>query len=139
MALSRDELIAFMEEWNTAWENYDIDRVVQGFSDDAVFENWTGGVVRGKEAIAKAWGPWFANHGGFKFHFEDLFVDQASQKVLFRWALHWPSLEKGRQGQPEVRRGVDVITFKDGKISEKLTYCKTTLEIDGQRVALAAG
>ncbi len=138
MALSRDQLIAFMKKWNTAWDNYDIDGVAAGFTDDAVFENWTGGVLQGKEAIAKAWGPWFAHNGGFKFHFEDLFVDQAAQKVLFRWSLSWPSLEKAYEGKPEVRRGVDVITFKDGLISEKLTYSKTTLEIEGQRVALAA-
>jgi hypothetical protein len=29
--------------------------------------------------------------------------------------------------------------FKDGKIIQKLTYSKTTVEIDGQRVRLAAG
>jgi hypothetical protein len=34
------------------------------------------------------------------------------------------------------RRGVDVMHFKDGKIIRKLTYSKTTLEIDAQRVRL---
>jgi hypothetical protein len=29
--------------------------------------------------------------------------------------------------------------FKDGKIIRKLTYSKTTLEIDGQRVRLLPG
>ena len=41
--------------------------------------------------------------------------------------------EKGYEGKPEKRRGVDVIHFKDGKIIEKLTYCKTRIEINGQR------
>ena len=52
--------------------------------------------------------------------------------------LDWPSLESGYEGQPETRRGVDALTFRDGLIIEKLTYSKTTLEIDGQRVGLAA-
>lgn len=138
MELTRQELIRFMEDWNTAWEQYDLEGVLAGFREDAVFENWTGGRVQGKQNLRQAWGPWFADPGGFKFRCEDVFADPDSQKVLFRWALHWPSPEKGHAGQPEVRRGVDVITFQDGKISQKYTYCKTTLEIGGQRVRLTA-
>ena len=58
------------------------------------------------------------------------------QKVLYRWQLEWPSIEMGCEGMPEKRRGVDVMHFKDGKIIRKLTYSKTTLEIDAQRVRL---
>jgi hypothetical protein len=65
-------------------------------------------------------------------------VDEDEQKVLYRWELHWPSLEKGHEGRPEIRRGVDVIHFRDGKITKKLTYSKTTLEINGERVPLSA-
>lgn len=139
MKLTRDQIIEFMNNWNQAWDAYDIDGVVDGFTDDIVFDNWTGGRVEGKDNIKAAWGPWFANNGGFKFVFEDLFVDEADQKVLFQWSLHWPSMEKGFQGKPEVRRGADVVSFRDGKIFRKLTYCKTTLDIDGQRVKLTAG
>jgi len=60
------------------------------------------------------------------------------QKVLYRWQLEWPSIEKGFEGKPEKRRGVDVMHFKDGKLIKKLTYSKTTLEIDAQRVRLSA-
>jgi hypothetical protein len=80
--------------------------------------------------------PWFAAHGGFRFTTEDLFIDETPQKVLYRWTFEWPSLEKGCEGRPEKRRGVDVIRFQDEKIIEKLTYSKTTLEIDGQRIRL---
>jgi hypothetical protein len=31
---------------------------------------------------------------------------------------------------------VDVLHFKDGKIIKKLTYSKTSLEIDGKKVKL---
>jgi len=90
----------------------------------------------GKEALRKAWKPWFADHGGFQFTEEDLFVDEKDQKVLYRWQLDWPSAEKGHEGKPEKRRGLDVIHFLEGKIIRKLTYSKTTVEIDGQRFPL---
>ena len=139
MNLSRDEIVKAMTEWNKAWDNHDLEGVMALFHDEVVFDNWTGGQARGKEKLRQAWTPWFANHGGFKFTHEDLFIDEPEQKLLYRWRLDWPSFEKGYEGRPEARRGVDVISFQDGKIIEKYTYSKTTIEIDGQRVALTAG
>jgi hypothetical protein len=34
--------------------------------------------------------------------------------------------------------GVDVLHFQDGKIVKKLTYSKSTIEIDGERISLRA-
>ena len=135
--LSREEMVQALEEWNAAWNNHDLDGVMQLFHDDILFENWTGGQARGKEALRKAWEPWFANHGGFRFVEEEAFIDVDQQKVLFRWQLEWPSSEKGFEGRPESRRGVDVLHFHDGKIIKKLTYSKTTLQIDGENVRLS--
>lgn len=137
--LDREETIAALSRWNDAWNDHDLDRVMELLHDEVEFENWTGGRVAGKEALRKAWAPWFANHGGFRFTTEDLFVDEKAGKVLFRWTLDWPSGEKDREGQPERRRGVDVMRFRDGRIVEKYTYSKTTLEIGGSRVKLTAG
>ncbi|MCP4023509.1 MAG: hypothetical protein GY729_16810, partial [Desulfobacteraceae bacterium] len=64
------------------------------------------------------------------------FFDDDQQKALYRWTLEWPSFEPGFQGQAEIRKGVDVIHFKDGKIFKKLSFSKTRLEIDGKRHAL---
>ena len=115
-----------------------VDRVTFFIDDEVLFDNWTGGRVNGKENLRKAWTSWFNNHGGFRFTEEELFIDEAGQKVLYRWRLDWPSLEVGYEGRPEVRRGVDVMHFQDGKIIQKLTYSKTTVEIDGERVRLTA-
>jgi ketosteroid isomerase-like protein len=136
MKLSRGELIKVLSEWNKAWDNHDLEGVMALFDEEVTFENWTGGKAVGKEALRKAWAPWFANHGGFRFIEEDTFIDEQEQKVLYRWRLEWPSPEKGFEGKPEKRRGLDVIHFKEGKIILKLTYSKTTIEIDGQRVPL---
>lgn len=138
MELSREQIVKALIRWNIAWDEHDLDGVMELFHDDILFDNWTGGQVKGKENLRKAWAPWFAHHGGFRFTEEDTFVDEDGQKVLYRWRLDWPSSEKGHEGRPEARRGVDVIYFQDGKIIQKLTYCKTTLEIDGKRVKLSA-
>lgn len=138
MKLTKNEIKEALYKWNRAWDDHDLDGVMVLFHDDVLFENWTGGKAEGKEALRKAWEPWFANHGGFRFTPEDTFIDEDEQKVLYRWQLDWPSFEKGFAGKSEMRRGVDVIHFKDGKIAQKLTYSKTTIEIDGQRIPLSA-
>ena len=136
MPLSREEIKNAVKKWNLAWDRHDLEEVMKLFHDEVLFENWTGGKAHGKEALRKAWTPWFANHGGFRFTEEDIFIDEKEQKVLYRWQLEWPSLEKGYEGKPEKRRGVDVLHFQDGKIIRKLTYSKTTIEIDRERVPL---
>jgi ketosteroid isomerase-like protein len=136
--LTRKQILEALRKWNQAWDEHDLDGVMALFHEAVVFENWTGGTVNGKDALRKAWAPWFADHGGFRFNEEETFIDEAQQKVLYRWRLDWPSMERGHQGEPERRRGVDVIHFQDGKIIRKLTYCKTTVDVDGKRVRLAA-
>lgn len=135
--LSREEIIAALEGWNRAWDAHDRDGVMNLFHDDIIFDNWTGGQAHGKEALRKAWTPWFQNHGGFRFIAEDLFIDEMQQKVLYQWSLEWPSSEAGFEGLPEKRRGVDVIHFKEGKLFRKTTFIKTAVEINGRRMQLS--
>jgi ketosteroid isomerase-like protein len=139
MKLTRDKMRRALRKWNQAWDNHDLNGVMELFHDDVLFENWTGGKAQGKEVLRKAWAEWFENHGGFRFTEEETFIDEAEQKALYRWQLDWPSVEKGHEGKHERRRGVDVLHFKEGKIIRKLTYSKTTIDIDGQRVKLQAG
>ncbi len=136
--LSRDEIKAALQKWNKAWDEHDLEGVMELFHEEILFENWTGARVKGKQALHQAWAPWFANHGGFRFTEEDTFIDEAGQKVLYQWHLDWPSPEKGYQGKHERRSGVDVMHFQDGKIIRKSTYSKTTLEVEGKRVKLLA-
>ena len=136
MKLTRSQIESALREWNQAWDSHDLAGVMALFHDEVTFDNWTGGIVRGKTALKKAWAPWFAHHGGFRFIEEETFIDEKEQKVLYRWQLEWPSLEKGQAGRPEKRKGVDVIHFKDGRIINKFTYSKTTVDIDGKRHAL---
>lgn len=136
MKLSRQEIKKIFKEWTHAWNKHDLNKVMALFHDDIFFGNWTGAYVKGKKKLRKAWEPWFNNHGNFRFLEEETFIDELQQKVLYRWVLEWPSMEPGFEGKYEIRKGVDVIHFKDGKIISKLTYSKTTVEIDNKRFPL---
>ena len=129
MLLSKEEILDLLKEWLAAWDEYNLEGVMKLIHDDIVFENWTGAVIKGKKNLKLAWTSWFLNHGNFKFIEEDIFIDEQEQKVLFRWQLQWSSLEKNYTGQNEIRRGVDVLHFLDGKIYKKLTYSKTSIQI----------
>lgn len=133
MKLSRKEIKTLLKEWYLAWDHHDLEKIMIYFHEDIFFENWTGAYVKGTSALRKAWEPWFANHGHFRFIEEETFIDEQYQKALYRWVLEWPSPESGFEGCPEMRKGVDVLHFKDGKIISKLTYIKTSVEINNQR------
>ena len=138
MKLTKKEIKEAMAENSAAWDKRDLDGVLELYHEDVYFENWTGGNARGKEALRQAWTPWFTSGGEFIFHRDDSFVDEEEQKLTVTWELEWPSTEKGYEGLTEKRRGLDIIHFQDGKIYKKMTYSKTTVEIDGQRVKLVA-
>lgn len=136
MKLSRKEIKTLLKEWNLAWEKHDLDKVMSLFHEDVFFENWTGAYVKGSQALRRAWEPWFDNHGNFRFFEEEIFIDEKLQKALYRWVLEWPSTEPDFEDKPEIRKGVDILHFKDRKIINKLTYTKTTIEIDNNRRSL---
>lgn len=138
MRLSRSEIIQKFELWLLSWNDHDLRGVMDLMHEDVVFENWNGSVVSGKTNLERAWLPWFANHGNFKFVNEDLFIDEQEQKVTFLWQLDWPSNEKFYRGNPEIRRGVDVLYFLNRKIIKKYTYSKTNILIGTKNIMLAA-
>lgn len=136
MKLSRKEIKTVLRDWNSAWEKHDLNKVMTFFHEDIFFENWTGAYVKGITSLRKAWEPWFKNHGDFRFIGQETFIDEHLQKVLYRWVLEWPSTEPDFEDRTEIRKGTDIIHFKNGKIITKLTYTKTTIEIDNKRLSL---
>jgi ketosteroid isomerase-like protein len=138
MFLTKTEILALINEWLEAWDNHDLVGVMFLMDENIVFENWTEDKIVGKKNLQRAWIPWFLNHGNFKFTAEDIFVDAEQQKVLFSWTLQWPSVEKYFRGKNEIRRGVDILHFKNGKILTKNTYSKTTVQIDSEQITLTA-
>ncbi len=136
MNRSKAEILSIFNEWINAWNKHDLDKVMQLIHDDIIFENWTGAKVSGKKNLRRVWTPWFAHHGDFKFHGEDVFFDEEEQKLVFTWMLQWPSNLALYKGKLEVRRGVDVIYFDGGKIIRKHSYTKTNLSIEGKAISI---
>lgn len=136
MKLTRKEIKQLLADCYKAWDRHDLDQVMTFFHEEIFFENWTGAYVKGKENLRSAWRSWFDNHGGFRFLEAETFVDEAMQKACYRWLLEWPCMEPGYENKMELRKGVDVLHFKDGKIISKLTFSKTFVEIDNQRHTL---
>ncbi|MBW8331884.1 MAG: nuclear transport factor 2 family protein [Prolixibacteraceae bacterium] len=136
MNLSKSEILVLFNDWLMAWNEHDLDEVMKLMHEDIVFENWTDTKIEGKNTLRRSWTPWFLNHGNFKFIQEDLFFDEDEQKMLFTWRLEWPSALKPFIGKQEIRRGADILYFIDGKISQKLTYSKTTVQIDESQIVV---
>jgi len=136
MQLSKSEIVSLFNEWLIAWNKHDLDGVMNLLHDEIVFENWTGAKIIGKSALKRAWTPWFLNHGNFSFSEEGLFFDEDEQKLTFMWRLEWPSRLTNYKGKNEIRHGIDVLFFKDGKLIQKQTYSKTTIQIDGLPISL---
>lgn len=120
--------------WMESWNSHNLDGVMEWMDEQVVFEHWTGSVVSGRELLRKAWTPWFSNHGGFCFTTEDFFFDETEQKLTFLWTLEWPSRQKGFEGLPEKRHGIDVMYLQDDKILRKISYSKTTVNINNKPV-----
>jgi len=136
MNLTTAEIKLIFKDWLKAWNEHDIKGVLSLFHDDIIFENFTGIKIVGKKMLQRSWSPWFLNHGNFKFLEEDIFFDENEQKMLFMWKLEWPSLIESYLGKLEIRRGVDILYFENGKIIQKLSYSKTTIQIEGSLVSL---
>jgi len=138
MKLTKGQIKEMMKKNSAAWDNLNLEGVLEIYHNDVYFENWTGGHAEGKEALKKAWTPWFNSGNKFIFHRDDIFIDEEEQKFTVTWELEWTSTEKGYEGKPEKRRGLDVYHLKDGKVYKKFTYSKTTIAIDGKRIQLKA-
>lgn len=138
MSLSRVEMQNHFDQWLIAWNKHDIDGVMEFIHDNIIFDDWNNHIISGKTNLEKSWKAWFMHHGNFKFTLEDIFFDETVQKITFSWQLEWPSLEKKYLNKPEKRRGIDLLYLKEDKIHKKITYSKTTIEIDLASVTMHA-
>ena len=109
--------LAFLDAFNRC----DLDGVMAYFTDDAVYEELTGRVNHGREAIRKAFAPQFeGKFGPIQFIEDDTFIDAGSGKIMSSWDM---TIEK--DGVPQIMRGLDLLHFVGDKIVLKQTYVKT--------------
>jgi len=138
MHLSKIEMLDGFNLWLNAWDEHNLEGVMEFMHEEVVFENWDGMIVSGKSALQKLWLPLFIFNNNFKFIAEDVFIDEEAQKISFQWRYEGLTFEKEFKGKEESRRGVDMIHFLEGKIIKKSSYSKTGIQIDSQPVLLSA-
>jgi|SRR5687768_10909987 len=111
-----DLVVRFTECFNAN----DLEGVLALMTEDAVYEEFTGTISRGKAAIRAAFVPQFrGDFGKMRFETEDLFVDAEAGKALIRWVC---TLETKRG--PAGWRGLDILHVANGLVTQKLTYAK---------------
>ena len=114
------ELADLVIRFTDAFNRDDLDGVLAMMAEDAVYEEFTGAVSRGKAAIRAAFEPQFrGDFGKIRFGTEDLFVDETAGRALIRWVCRLET----RRG-PAAWRGLDILHFDNGLVSRKLTYAK---------------
>ncbi len=105
--------------FNEAFGSGDVDAAMALVTDDIVFDSTSpapdGLRLEGKEAVRAAWTDVMGTPG-MTFTEEESFV--SGDRGVVRWRYSWSGDTSGHV------RGVDVIRFRDGLVSEKLSYVK---------------
>ena len=127
-SLDRATLRELTIRFTDAFNRDDLDGVLAMMADDAVYEEFTGAVSRGRAAIRAAFEPQFrGDFGKIRFGTEDLFVDETAGRALIRWVCRLET----RRG-PAAWRGLDILHFDNGLVTRKLTYAKAKVPFLGE-------
>jgi ketosteroid isomerase-like protein len=88
---------------------------------DCVFEDTSppdGTRHEGPDAVRAAWTAFFANSPTARFDAEE--VTASGDRAVVRWRYTWT----GDDGHTGSVRGVDLISVRDDRVCEKLSYVK---------------
>ncbi len=111
-----EQVAAVVDRFNAAWNAHDLSAAIALTSEDCVFEATFPGPdgehSTGHAAIRAAWKPIFDDERSH-FTVEESFV--AGDRLVQRWRFDW--------GDGHVR-GIDLITVRNGLVTEKLAYVK---------------
>jgi ketosteroid isomerase-like protein len=95
----------------------DVDAIMALMTDDCVFESTgpapDGARYEGAEAVRAVWEHLFADTDDPRFTSEETAV--CGDRGIVRWRFSWTGGHV---------RGVDILTIRDGKVAEKLSYVK---------------
>ena len=113
---------AVLAGFSAAFGSGDVNAIMARMTDNCVFESTgpapDGQRHDGQEAVRAVWEKLFDETRDPKFTDEDAFL--SGDRACVRWRFTWTN-EDGSQGHV---CGVDVIRFRDGLVSEKLSYVK---------------
>jgi ketosteroid isomerase-like protein len=103
-----------------AFGRADVDAIMAEMSDDVLFESTEppdGSRHRGQAEVRRVWERLFATPGA---RFATEAVLPHGERVVALWRYSWGT-DEATAGHV---RGVDVITVRDGRVVEKLSYVK---------------
>lgn len=112
-----DDIMRLTSEFVAAFNDNDIDKVMEYFSDDSTFSALDGTEFNGTQNIRVALSSMLGN---LKFVEQDSFVDLSRGKVLTEWMLHTTTSKRSIAW-----RGLDILHWNNGQIALKSTFGKT--------------
>jgi steroid delta-isomerase-like uncharacterized protein len=128
-ALNGTELQQFIDRYNQAWNEHDVDAIVEMHTPDSVFENHTTGDVNvGREAIGTAIHGIFTVFPDLRFETrrayirDDLVVQEWTARGTHLGKMNRAGLEVEPTGKSVEYRGMDVIPIENGLVARKDVY-----------------
>jgi steroid delta-isomerase-like uncharacterized protein len=123
------DLQKFIDRYNAAWNDHDVDAIVAMHTEDSVFENHTTGDVNvGREAIGNAIRGIFTVFPDLTFETrrayvrDDLVVQEWTARGTHLGKMNRAGLEVEPTGKHVEYRGMDVIPIEDGLVARKDVY-----------------
>ena len=119
----------FIDRYNAAWNDHDVEAIVSMHTEDSVFENHTTGDVNiGKDAIAQAITGIFGVFPDLSFEARSQYIrdDLVVQEWTARGTHQGPMTRSGITIEPTGHtveyRGMDIIPIRDGLVARKDVY-----------------
>jgi steroid delta-isomerase-like uncharacterized protein len=119
----------FIDVYNQAWNEHDVDTILALHTEDSVFENHTTGDLNvGKKAIGNAIRGIFTVFPDLTFETRrqyirnNLVVQEWTARGTHLGKMNRAGLEVEPTGQHVEYRGMDVIPIKDGRVARKDVY-----------------
>ena len=127
--MDSQELQDFIDRYNDAWNDHDVETIVSMHTDDSVFENHvTGDVNVGREQIARAIQGIFSVFPDLRFETrrayirEDLVVQEWTARGTHEGTMTRSGIEVPPTGRKVDYKGMDVIPIRDGLVARKDVY-----------------
>jgi steroid delta-isomerase-like uncharacterized protein len=123
------ELQEFIDRYNAAWNDHDVETIVSMHTEDSVFENHvTGDVNIGRAQIALSIAGIFAVFPDLRFETrrayirEDLVVQEWTARGTHEGTMTRSGIEIPATGRKVDYKGMDVIPIRDGLVARKDVY-----------------
>jgi steroid delta-isomerase-like uncharacterized protein len=123
------ELQEFIDRYNAAWGEHDVDAIVAMHTEDSVFENHvTGDVNVGREQIGRAVSGIFSVFPDLSFETrrayirDDLVVQEWTARGTHEGTMTRSGMEVPPTGKKVEYRGMDVIPIRNGLVARKDVY-----------------